>query len=133
MNASSVAGAVTIAVGVGLDAAGNAEPAMHVDPLVLEAGEPALDLLEIGEIVDLAEIRELLLRAHAQRVDLVDRAAQHAVLVDHAVPYQVTLVSSTDTGSNTWMWLPSSEKFGNTLMLTGSEEARSRMSSALAP
>src|SRR6516225_9486488 len=50
-----------------------------------------------------------------------------------AVPYQVTLVSSTETGSNTWIWLPSSEKFGNTLMLTGSEDARSRISSALAP
>jgi hypothetical protein len=50
---------------VRLHPAGNAEPAMHVDPLVLLAGEPALDFLEIGEVVDFAEIRELLLRAHA--------------------------------------------------------------------
>src|SRR5262249_59034900 len=71
------------AVLVGLHAAGNAEPAMHVNPLVLLAREPALDFLEIGEVVDLAEIRELLLRAHAQRIDLVDRSAQRVVLVDH--------------------------------------------------
>src|SRR5438067_13904315 len=50
-----------------------------------------------------------------------------------AVPYQVTSVSSTEMGSNTWMWLPKSEKLGKTLMLTGSEEASSRMSSAFAP
>ncbi len=101
MKASSVAGAVMtplslihIAVLVGLDAAGNAEPAVHVDPFVLEAGKPALDLLEIGEVVDLAEVRELLLGAHAQRVDLVDGAAEHAVIVDHgrAVPSDVGLV-----------------------------------------
>ena len=67
---------------------------MHVDPLVFLCGKPALDLLEIGEIVDLAEIRELLLRAHAQRVDLRERAAERAVLVHHgrAVPGHIGLV-----------------------------------------
>ena len=67
---------------------------MHVDPLVLQAGEPALDLLEIGEIVDFAEVRELLLGAHAQRIDLIDRAAKHAVLVHDrgAVPGDVGLI-----------------------------------------
>src|SRR5437764_15459976 len=29
-----------------------------------------------------------------------------------AVPYQVTSVSSMEMGSNTWMWLPKSEKLG---------------------
>src|SRR5262249_54119127 len=39
---------------VGFHAVRDAEPAVHVDPLVLETGKPALDLLEVREIVDLA-------------------------------------------------------------------------------
>src|SRR6516165_7119232 len=53
------------AAGVRLHAARNAEPAMHVDPLVFETSKPALNLLEIREVVDLPKIRELLLSAHA--------------------------------------------------------------------
>ena len=105
---------------------------MHVHPLVFLAGEPALDFLEIGEVVDLAEIRELLLRPHAQRIDLVDRAAERAVLVDNrrAVPGDVGLI---DRDRLEHLDVVSQQRLGNTLMLTGSEEARSRMSSALAP
>src|SRR5262249_34682562 len=73
-------------VRVGLHAGRDSEPAVHVDPLVLETGKPALDLLEVREIVDLAEIRELFHGAHAQRVDRVDGAAERAVVVDHRGP-----------------------------------------------
>ena len=67
---------------------------MHVDPFVLQACEAALDFLEIGQVVHLAEIRKLLLGAHAQRVDVIDRAAERAVLVHHrdAVPGDIGLV-----------------------------------------
>ena len=82
------------AVGVLFHAAGDAEAAVHVDPLVLEAGKPALDLLEVREIVDLAEIRELLLRAHAQRIHVRKRVAERTVLIDHggAVPDDIGLI-----------------------------------------
>jgi len=49
------------------------------------------------------------------------------------LPYQMALVSPTLIGSKTWIWLPSSEKFGKTLMLTGSDPARSRSSKARSP
>src|SRR5947199_391539 len=49
---------------VGLHAAGDAQTAVHIDPFILEAGEPALDFFEIRQIVNLAEIRKLLLGPH---------------------------------------------------------------------
>src|SRR3954453_15155083 len=53
-------------ISVGLDPPRDAKAAVHVNPFILEASEAALDLLEIGEVVDFAEIGELLLRAHGQ-------------------------------------------------------------------
>ena len=96
MNISSVAGAFIDAVAAIDGAAGNIHAAMHVDPLVLEGAEPALDLLEIGEIVDLAEIREAFLRAHAQRIDEMQFVAPYAFVVDHggAVPDRVGFVDA---------------------------------------
>src|SRR4029079_13194648 len=64
----------------GLETPRYAEAAMHVDPFVFDAAQAPLDLLEIGDIVDLAEIRESFLRAHAKRVDVVQ-----CVLTDAAV------------------------------------------------
>src|SRR5262249_52347091 len=40
----------------GLDPTRYAEAAVHVDPFVFDASKAALDLLEIGDVVDLAEI-----------------------------------------------------------------------------
>src|SRR2546430_17197872 len=56
------------AVLLGLHAAADAEPSLHVDPLGLLARKPSLDLLVIGEVVDFAGTPALLLGTHAQRV-----------------------------------------------------------------
>src|SRR5580704_13327525 len=49
----------------------NAETSVHVDPFIFDAFEAALNLFEVGQIVDLAEIRKALLRAHAKSIDVV--------------------------------------------------------------
>ena len=96
MNISSVAGALQHAVAEIDGAAGNIHAAMHVDPFVLEGAEPALDLLEIGEIVDFAEIREAFLRAHAQRIDQMQFVAPHAFVINDrgAVPDRIGFVDA---------------------------------------
>ena len=107
---------------------------MHVDPFVFERRKPALDLLEIGEIVDLAEIRKSSCVRMRKALICVSASPHTPSSSTTAVPYQVVLVSVTESGSITWMWLPRIERFGkNTLMLTGSDEARSSASSARLP
>src|SRR3954453_16885138 len=57
----------------GVDASRYAETTVHVDPLVLFAPQTALNLLEVRDVVDFAEVREAFLRAHSKRVDVVQR------------------------------------------------------------
>src|SRR5205823_12226395 len=70
------------AVGQALHAPGNAEAAVHVDPLVLAGGEAFLDLFEVCRVVDFAEVGGALLCAHADGVDGVGRAGELVRLVD---------------------------------------------------
>src|SRR5262249_14761046 len=64
----------------GLDPPWYAETAVHVNPFVFDATQTTLDLLKIGDVVDLTEIRKAFLRTHTKRVDVIQR-----VLADAAV------------------------------------------------
>ena len=67
---------------------------MHVDPFVLAGGEAFLDLLEVSRVVDLAEVGEALLRAHADRIHRAGHALELVRVIDDRgrVPGAVGLV-----------------------------------------
>ena len=99
MNSSSVAGPLTVPSSKIFDPARNAKAAIHIDPFIFRAAKATLDLLEVGDVVDLAKVRKALLRTHAKRVDIVEYVfSEDPSTSSILVPYQIESVSSNDTG-----------------------------------
>ena len=100
--------------------AGTTKTEIRIDPFVFRAEEAALDLLEIGDVIDFTEVREpSCVRMRRALISLSTSSPSVPSTSSILVPYQIKSVSSNDMAEIPVCDCLSSERLGNTSMLTG--------------